>query len=319
MSNTKSNRWPNKKVIYLTIFLILSTSGLVLAWMSLREDIIAESTYANLEFEIDNPNGDYSYYINVNDRNYHPWKGFVNDDPFIGDDWETYWVTMEEPADKPVKFRVTNRSDREVYMRINIVPEWQTERLTQSGLELVPILAPEADLRWLVKSFAIGLTEAAPTDNTLAKYAAWQQLSSGLVLSSVVSNEVYLNGEPTGAQSFYVYVLDQSNNIAVIKPPNAPAQTDESLSFLVYLDGINQHMNIPEYAHSLKLTFSLEVLQGTPQTLAYAQDYTHTDVSVPWIYNPRYVTWQPPFGPGTPVPPMYTPTRPPSPIPTVIP
>ena len=135
-----------KKILFVTIFLTVSASVMTFAWLSFRGAIGSVGKLAKLEFEISNPAGqDKECRLIVNDSQFVMPAGFKNNDPFLGDETETYWIYLDDPSD-PIDFKIINRSDREAYMRVNIVPEWQTVRLTSAGAVLTPLLAPEVNL-----------------------------------------------------------------------------------------------------------------------------------------------------------------------------
>jgi flagellar basal body-associated protein FliL len=278
-----------KKIIAITLLiliLIFTGSGIALGWFTYQNLLNADIKLAHLEFNISNPKGiDKEYRIYVDDSDYVPVPDYYHYYFFAGDSAETSDIVMDL-RDPPLEINITNNSNREAYVRLNIIPEWQTIRDYKPNAPLIPFIGPEPDMEQLFsKGFKI-IPSPASNPGTGEWGLAYNQLNSGNVkVSNVIRNTIYEGGNDTGMTSLYVYLIDNSNKLAAVLPPYVNNQTPASLTFTLSLEDIKKETFIPIDAHSLVLYFNVESIQATADALAFASDPSNPGVNVPWTLN----------------------------------
>jgi len=294
---------PFAKTILMISFLLLAAAVSALAWLS-RKEITESPEYAAsiiYDMEIDSES-EFTFFVN-DDGFLPPPPGYISPEGYLGVDTDTAGIYLES-LDDPMKLRIINRSNREAYVRIKVIPEWQQQI---SSTVIAPLIANDVNLGYLfgnglnITPLSAGATPAPGSDKETVFIRAVDQLSTlsvGLGANSVYDD----NGVDTLTKAYFIYLLDGSN-LAVVKPPNLDSGDSFETRFEIDLDEgrLARYLPIPIDAHSLKLTFQVEAIQGTNRMLEYAQNPANHGITVPWGYNPI------PLGSPTP-PPTRTPT-----------
>ncbi|MDR2648391.1 MAG: hypothetical protein LBB94_01535 [Clostridiales bacterium] len=280
---------PITKMALMITFLLVPAAANAVAWLSQRHIETNNEHTATLYYEafFQNQAQPQALHFSVNTDQLTPTPGLTPYTDYWGEESGVY---MTVTTSETTKLTIVNKSNRETYVRIKIIPEWQT---AGGSDDIPPVFAEPVHLGQLFDTNVFHVSSLTPeggepppgTPQAEVFQAAYDQINR--LQAGLGSNPVYSDGVDTSSQAFYIYLLE-GLDFAVAAPPNLIHGDSYETRFEIELseDDISRYLPVPVDAISLKLTFAVEAIQGTPQMLEYAQDPSNPGITVPWIYSP---------------------------------